>query len=310
MIDIPDEVRSKVKAEGHAEWLEEVVSTVAVLADQWSLTVGNTLRGGHAALVLAVQIADGTPAVLKIGVPGTAGDVAREAVVLQLVDGEGCARLLGEDPAQNAILLERLGAPMSDVVPDVATRHDLLCDLAVDMWRPLDPAIALPTGADVAHEFAELLPRLWEATGRPCASATVHDAIACAARRSDAHDDERSVLVHGDIHDANALDVGGGKFRLIDPKGIRAERACDLGTILRCDPGAGADLRARTVRLADRTGVDASAIWEWGTIYRVTTGLYCRSIGIQPFGDLLLAEADRVAGDAHSLHGRLNLESQ
>jgi streptomycin 6-kinase len=40
--------------------------------------------------------------------------------------------------------------------------------------------------------------------------------------------------------------------------------------------------------------VDATAIWEWGTIHRVVSGLYSRQIGFQPFGDLLLAEADRL----------------
>jgi streptomycin 6-kinase len=40
--------------------------------------------------------------------------------------------------------------------------------------------------------------------------------------------------------------------------------------------------------------VDAVAIWEWGTIHRVVGGLYSRKIGFQPFGDLLLAEADRL----------------
>jgi streptomycin 6-kinase len=36
------------------------------------------------------------------------------------------------------------------------------------------------------------------------------------------------------------------------------------------------------------------AIWDWGTIHRVIGGLYSRLIGFQPFGDLLLAEADRL----------------
>jgi streptomycin 6-kinase len=54
-------------------------------------------------------------------------------------------------------------------------------------------------------------------------------------------------------------------------------------------------LHARAERLAARTGVDATAIWEWGTIHRVVGGLYSRSVGFQPFGDRLLAEADRLA---------------
>jgi streptomycin 6-kinase len=79
-----------------------------------------------------------------------------------------------------------------------------------------------------------------------------------------------------------------------DPVGLRAEPACDLGTIVRCTPDPGGDLRVTTERLAARTGVDATAIWEWGTVYRVMGGLNSVRIGFQPFGNLLLAEADRL----------------
>ena len=85
-----------------------------------------------------------------------------------------------------------------------------------------------------------------------------------------------------------------GSYKLIDPAGLRAEPACDLGTIVRCNPNLGDDLWARTEQLASRPGVDATAIWEWGTIHRVVSGVYACSIGFQPFGDLLLAEADRL----------------
>jgi streptomycin 6-kinase len=172
----------------------------------------------------------------------------------------------------------------------------MLCDLAVRLWRPVGPDVELPTGADMARRSADWLPPLWEQTGRPCSQATVDDALDCMERRRRAHNDRDSVLVHGDIHDLNALQAGDGTFKLIDPGGLRAEPACDLGTIVRCNPDSGDDLRARAERLANRTGVDATAIWEWGTIHRVISGLYSRSIGFQPFGDLLLAEADRLTG--------------
>ena len=35
-------------------------------------------------------------------------------------------------------------------------------------------------------------------------------ALACARRRTEAHDDERAVLVHGDVHQWNALEADGG----------------------------------------------------------------------------------------------------
>jgi streptomycin 6-kinase len=135
---------------------------------------------------------------------------------------------------------------------------------------------------------------VWEQAGRPCSPATVADALDCMNRRRLAHDDRSAVLVHGDIHELNALQTSDGSYKLIDPLGLRAEPACDLGTIVRCNPDLGDDLRARTEQLASRTGVDATAIWEWGTIHRVVSGVYARSIGFQPLGDLLLAEADRL----------------
>ena len=47
--------------------------------------------------------------------------------------------------------------------------------------------------------------------------------IACAENREHAYDRRRSVLVHGDVHDANALQGADGTVKLIDPDGLRAE---------------------------------------------------------------------------------------
>jgi streptomycin 6-kinase len=294
MLDIPDEVRKKVIADGNAAWLDELPSVVESLAQQWSVTIGATLRGGHAAFVVEATLADGTAAVLKVGVPGTRRDLTFEATALRLAGGDGCASLLRDDLDRGALLLERLGAAMYEVVADPATRHDMMCDVAAQLWRPVGPEVDLPTGADLAREYSDLLPRLWEDTDQACSEATVEDALACLQRRGRAHDDRHAVLVHGDVHDLNVLQAADGTFKLIDPGGLRAEPACDLGTIIRCNPDAGDDLHTRTMRLAAHTGVDATAIWEWGTIHRVIGGLYSRKIGFQPFGDLLLAQADRL----------------
>lgn len=152
---------------------------------------------------------------------------------------------------------------MYDVVADPVSRHNLLCGVAVRLWRPIGPDIDLPTGAKLAEQYADRLPRLWEQAGRPCSPATVADALDCINRRRLAHDDRSAVLVHGDIHEMNALHTSDSSYKLIDPAGLRAEPACDLGTIVRCNPDLGDDLWARTEQLATRTGVHATAIWEW-----------------------------------------------
>ena len=292
MLDIPTEVRNKVIADGNAGWLDELPLIVESLTQDWSLTIGATLRGGHAAFVAEATLDDNTSAVLKIGVPSSRRVLGFEVNALRLADGGGCARLLRVDPDRDAVLLERLGGALYDLVPNPRARHDVLCQVAVRFWRPVGPEVDLPTGADKAREYLDLLPRLWEETDQACSKATIEDALDCAESRRRAHRDADAVLVHGDVHDLNALQASDGQFKLIDPVGLRAERACDLGTIIRCNPDAGDDLHARANRLAARTGVDAVAIWEWGTIHRVVAGLYSRQIGLQPIGDLLIAQAD------------------
>src|SRR5262245_28969477 len=131
-LDIPDLVRKTVIADGNDSWLDALPGLVDSLAQEWSLIIGSSLAGGHAALAVEVMLVDGTPAVLKIGVPGR--DVGHEATALRLANGEGCAKLLREDLGRQALLLERLGAPMYDTVADPASRHNLLCDVAVRMW--------------------------------------------------------------------------------------------------------------------------------------------------------------------------------
>ena len=130
----------------------------------------------------------------------------------------------------------------------------------------------------------------------PCSARAVAAALACAERRVAAHDDERAVLVHGDVHQWNALRAGDG-FKLVDPDGVLAEPEYDLGILMREDPVElmAGDPRARARWLARRCGLDAAAIWEWAW----SSG--CRPAAAhpgraQPVGREMLAAADYVCG--------------
>jgi streptomycin 6-kinase len=293
-LEVPDVVRRKFVADGEDAWLDELPAIVADLAGDWSLSIGGALSGGTEALVVEATAADGTEAVLKIGPPSHRGAIHGEAMVLRVADGHGCARLLAHDDDRAAMLLERLGPSMHELALPIERRHDLLCDAARQLWQPIDPELGFPTGADKALWLTTFIPRVWEETGRPCSERALADAIACAERRLAAYDDDRSVLVHGDVHQLNALQAADGTFKLIDPDGVIAEPEYDLGVIMRCDPGED-DLHRRADHLAARTGFDRDAIWEWGVAQRLASALYCRTIDFQPFGDLLLADADRLS---------------
>jgi streptomycin 6-kinase len=293
---IPDVVRNKALAAGAGAWLDALPALVAELEAEWSIVVGDAYEGGTEAFVADATCADGSRAVLKLVVP-RAGDAARnEAIALRLAGGDGCAQLYRWDEARGALLLERLGPSLFSLGWPVERRHDVLCATAARIWRPA-PDSALPTGAAKGAWLCDFIATMWEALDHPCSARTVDDALACAQRRIAAHDDERAVLVHGDVHQWNALAAGDG-FKFVDPDGLLAEAEYDLGIIMREDPLEllEGDPLERAHTLAARAGLDATATWEWGAVERVSTGLLCTQIELQPVGREMLATADRVAG--------------
>jgi streptomycin 6-kinase len=294
-VEIPTVVRNKATGVGAGGWLDELPALVDSLSREWSLTVGRPYDDATEAFVAEATLADGTPAVLKLLVPRDGDAANHEITVLRLVDGEGCVRLLRSDGERHALLLERLGPSLHSLALPLGRRLEILCDVARRVWRPA-PESDLPTGAQRARWLVEHITQSWEDLGRPCSERAVAHAVACADRRIAAHDDERACLVHGDVHEWNTLQAGDG-FKLVDPDGVLAEPEYDLGVLMREDPRelVDGDPRARARWLADRTGLDAEAIWEWGVIERVSTGLECTKVDLQPIGRDMLAVADRVA---------------
>jgi streptomycin 6-kinase len=246
-------------------------------------------------VVPQATLADGGGVVLKLLVPYTDGAASHEITALRLANGEGCARLLRDDAARGAMLLEQLGTPMHELGLPPEQRHEFLCAAAQRVWRRA-PACGLPTGAEKGRWLVDFITSRWEELDRPCSERAVDYALSCAARRIAAHDDERAVLVHGDIHQWNALQADDG-FKLVDPDGLLAEPEYDLGILMREDPVELQDGEAQTRArwLAERTGLEAAAIWEWGAVERVSTGLMCIRIGLQQEGRDMLAVADRVS---------------
>lgn len=292
---VPDVVREKARAAGAAAWLDGLPALVAELERAWSLRVGPVYDGGTEAFVAQALLDDRTEAVLKLCIPRPEGDVRHEITVLRLANGEGCARLLRDDAARGALLLERLGPSMDALGLPLTRQHALLCAAARRLWRPA-PDCGLPTGAEKGRWLVDHISARWEALGHPCSERAVDHALACAQRRIAAHDDERAVVVHGDVHRWNALAAGDG-FKLVDPDGLLAEPELDLGILMREDPVAllAEGPRRRAAHLAAHTGLDATAIWEWGVVERVSTGLLATAIGLEPVGRQMLAAADRVA---------------
>jgi streptomycin 6-kinase len=303
-IEVPDAVAAKAHHFGAAAWLAGLPDLVADLERRWSITVGAPFGDATEAWVAPATRADGGRAVLKLVVPRPGDNTRHEITALRLVGGGPCPELLESDEARNAMLLERLGPSIAGYGMPLDTRLKIFTWLAPRIWRPA-AGHGLPTGAEKGRWLIDFITRMWDELDRPCSESAVDYAVACARRRIAAHDDERAVLVHGDIHQWNTLRVDDDPrtgYALVDPDGLLAEPEYDLGVIMREDPVEllTGDPWDRAWYLAAQTDTDVTAIWEWGVTERVSTGLLLTSIGVQPGGRQMLEVADRISRSARS----------
>ena len=292
---VSEVVRNQAVAFNATRWLDELPTLITSLERDWLITVGRPFDDATEAFVAEATFEDGTLAVLKLIIPRDSDTSKNEITVLSLTEGDGCVRMLRSDVDRDAVLLERLGPSLKDLDLPTQERHEIMCATSARVWRRA-PTCGLPTGAAKGRWLADSIAATWEELDHPCSERAVEYALTCATRRIEAHDDERAVLVHGDVHQWNTLKANDG-FKLVDPDGLLAEAEYDMGIIMREDPIEllHGDPRQRARWLAARTGLDADAIWEWGVVERLSTGLLNTQIDFQPVGHQMLAVADAAA---------------
>jgi streptomycin 6-kinase len=310
MLEIQPLVAGRARQLGAAgeEWLAGLERLVTDLQRRWSITLGPPIPGGTAAYVARARTGRGRDVVLKVMVPEPAG--ANQIETLIRARGRGYCRVVRWSAAEHAVLLEPLGEALDRVGYPPERQIDILsrtlqCAWRVEPW----PALEVPAPQRKAEELSRLITTLWADLDEPCPEKVVHTALRFADRRARAHGTGRRVVVHGDPHPGNALRAPGTRagegtgFRFVDPDGFLEDPAYDLGVVLRdwCGQLLAGDARriagAYCGRLAERTGVEAQAIWEWGFIERVSSGLYLLQLGARTAGGRFLETAGRLVED-------------
>lgn len=310
-VTVPDVVRARaaVDGDGGQGWVDALPGVLADLEERWSVRVGEQLAGGTAAFVAQARMESGSRVVVKVAVP-EAG-FARRVRTLELADGRGYVRLLARDLTRHAMLLEHLGPSMTQVGYSPERQLGTLAAVLTQVW-----ALPHSAGADVnawpgepmdkAAGLDELVVRLWQELGRPCPERVVARALECAGQRSAAFDPDRAVVVHGDAAAANLLRVpvprwgADAGFVFVDPDTFLGDPAYDLGVALRdwCPElltGDAPTLARRWCQLlASTAGMDETAVWQWGYLERVSTGLYALSLGAESQGRQQLRTAESL----------------
>lgn len=313
-IRLPERVSAAVAALGLAgqRWLAGLPELVSSLEADWAVTCGTVLEGGNAAYVAEAVTADGQLAVLKVALPPGIdgfGPFEQELQALRAAGGDPYARLICHDEERRSMLLERLGRPLASLSWSSGRQIAAIADTLARGWRPVSSG-QLPTGAAKAEWLAGSITGAWRDLGEPCTERAAGRAIGYAAERASRVDPRHAVLVHGDAHPSNVLEVPDGiddgaptTFRLIDPEGLASEPAHDLGVVLRgwnedlLAADAAAVAFARCDAVSRHTGVDPESIWQWSYIERVSSGLFLLRLGHEAEARPFLEAADRL-GDS------------
>lgn len=257
---IPRRLRDACRADpGRAEWLRRLPRLVDDLVDRWRLSVAppfDTAEGSCAWVAPAMRT-DGTPAVLKLGMPHMEGE--QEIAGLRFWNGHPTVRLLDASDDVGAMLLERCEPGTSMRALPEAEQDEVIARLLRRLWRPAPPTPAFrPLSALVTYWRDE--------TQRDAAAWPDRELVRTGLQVMEqlAQTTNIQVLLATDLHAGNILRARREPWLVIDPKPFAGDPAYDATQhLLNCRSRLRAAGRATIHRFADLLEVDHDRVRLW-----------------------------------------------
>ena len=269
-IRIPEHVAANCRqtVDGTA-WLGQLPRTITDLKERWSLTLGSPFEEEASCSWVAPCVRqDGTPAVLKIGLPHM--EAENEIDGLLFWDGDPTVFVLEADLDLNAMLLERCepgttlrGQPENEQDQVIAKLLKRLWCVLPDThpFRPLSEMIA--SWAEESMEYADLWPDVELAKeGLQTFEELLNDAPC-------------DVLLATDLHAGNVLQAEREPWLVIDPKPFYGDPAYDATQhLLNCRERLHSKPNTTISRFADLLGVDPERVrlWTFARLASAPTG--------------------------------------
>jgi len=240
-------------------WLDRLPGALCDLERRWSLALGPPFDSDEVscAWVAPVRRADGTSAVLKLGMPHM--EAEHELQGLRYWDGDPTVRLLEADAGLNAMLLERCepGTVLRSL-PE-AEQDVVIARLLRRLWRaPPAPHPFRPLSAMTAYWSAETLADAgrWPDAGLVRAGLRLFEELPRTA--------PAQVLLATDLHAGNVLRAQREPWLVIDPKPFVGDPAYDATQhLFNCAARLRADPDRVIRRFSDLLGVDHQRVRLW-----------------------------------------------
>lgn len=226
-LSVPEELaasHSRYFGAAGSAWIAGLPSMAEDHLTRWECTLDGTPVHGSLAWVLPVRTGTGEPAVLKL--QPVDDETIGEPLALRTWDGHGAVRLLRDDPATGALLLERCDPDRSlDRVPDDLVALQTLSELLARLT-----SVPAPPGL---RQLSAIAAGLVERAGAVRDQVTDADRrliTDCVAAVDQARADPGDRLLHWDLHYQNVLAPADSReaWLAIDPKPLAGDPCFEL----------------------------------------------------------------------------------
>jgi len=247
------------KGPKRAAWLERLPDTIRDLERRWSLTVEAPFDGKEATCswVAPAALADGTSAVLKLGMPHMEGE--HEIPGLRFWDGNPTVRLIEADDDLGAMLLER-GEPGTLLRETPEPEQDtVIAGLLRRLWRrPPEPHPFRPLSDLMGHWSRETQANAerWPDAGLVREGLRLFTELPRSA--------PVEVLLATDLHAGNVVRAQREPWLVIDPKPFIGDAAYDATQhLINCEARLFSNPDDTIRHFADLLGVDHERVRLW-----------------------------------------------
>lgn len=244
------------------QWLADLSRIVEEIEGSWSIKVGKPFQNLSYHFVASCVCADGSEAVLKIGIPEDDSPIFNETEMLKMLDGRGAVKFLRSDETRFALLLEKLnpGEHLKTVFPNDDAKA---VQIAIEVLRKIQRKP--PSN----HSFV-LLEKWFKSFEKAENTAFPAQAVKKARNFYNEFTNEPKFLLHGDFHHENILSAEREPFLMIDPKGIVGEIGYEISVFLNnhvwwleSAPDLQAKINYAVVQFAEAFEIEPQALRKW-----------------------------------------------